>query len=162
MKVGWEPDFWRLFDVNQINQPFTGKRGCAALAVIAIICAAPSLAMSAATISAGVGCQFGARRQTQNLRLAADPEAPSTTPEETDDDDKDVPTSQVDKYISVYESMQKDHSLTVEQAASKQGLTVAQFRRLENKIEADDTLRERVRKALRHAANPNDKESSDD
>jgi len=81
---------------------------------------------------------------------------------ETDEDDKDVPTSQVDKYISVYEAMQKDHNLTVEQAASKQGLTVAQFRSLENKIENDDTLRERVRKALRHTANPGSKESSDE
>jgi hypothetical protein len=57
--------------------------------------------------------------------------------------------------------MQKDHNLTVEQAASKQGLTVEQFRALENKIEADDTLRERVRKALRHAANPSDKSTED-
>jgi len=82
--------------------------------------------------------------------------------DETDDDDKDVPTSQVDKYISVYEAMQKDHNLTVEQAASKQGLTVAQFRQLEGRIERDDTLRERVRKALRHAVSPNDKGSSDE
>ncbi|HXM88977.1 MAG TPA: hypothetical protein VN916_05955, partial [Candidatus Acidoferrum sp.] len=79
-----------------------------------------------------------------------------------DDDNQDVPTSQVDKYISVYESMQKDHNLTVDQATSKEGLTVAQFRALENKIEADDTLRERVRKALRHAANPNEKDTSDE
>src|SRR5208283_292912 len=91
--------------------------------------------------------------QHQPLQLAQDG---------SEDDNQDVPTSQVDKYISVYESMQKDHNLTVDQAASKQGLTVAQFRDLENKIEADDTLRERVRKALRHTANPNAKESSED
>jgi len=71
-----------------------------------------------------------------------------------DDDDKDVPPGQVDKYVSVYRSMQKDHGLTVEQAASKQGMTVTQFRSLEDKIERDDTLRERVRTALRKAANP--------
>jgi len=71
-----------------------------------------------------------------------------------EDDDKDVPPGQVDKYVSVYRSMQKDHGLTVEQAASKQGMTVAQFRSLEEKIERDDTLRERVRTALRKAANP--------
>lgn len=82
--------------------------------------------------------------------------------DDTDDDDKDVPTGQVDKYINVYEAMQKDHNLTVEQAASRQGLTVAQFRELEGRIERDDTLRERVRKALRHAANPNATDSSDD
>ena len=48
----------------------------------------------------------------------------------------------------------EDHGLTVEQAASKQGMTVTQFRSLEDKIERDDTLRERVRTALRKAANP--------
>jgi hypothetical protein len=76
-----------------------------------------------------------------------------------EDDDKDVPPGQVDKYVSVYRSMQKDHGLTVEQAASKQGMTVAQFRSLEDKIERDDTLRERVRTALRKAANPAAKET---
>src|SRR5579863_7576168 len=96
------------------------------------------------------------------LRLAAEPATAPAPPSETDEeDDKDVPTSQVDKYISVYESMQKDHGLTVEQATSKQGLTVAQFREIEGKIERDDTLRERVRKALRHANNPDDKDSED-
>ena len=59
-------------------------------------------------------------------------------------------------------ALRNQQGLTVEQAASKQGLTVAQFRDLEGKIEANDTLRERVRKALRHAANPNAPDSSDD
>ena len=94
-------------------------------------------------------------------RLAAEPSAPSSPSDTDEDDNNDVPTSQVDKYINVYESMQKDHNLTVEQAASKQGLTVEQFRNLENKIENDDTLRERVRKALRQAANPNAKDSDE-
>ena len=72
-----------------------------------------------------------------------------------EDDDKDIPPAQVDKYINVNLAMQKNHSLTVEQAASQQGMTVTQFRSLEGKIERDDTLRERVRTALRKAANPN-------
>lgn len=80
---------------------------------------------------------------------------------ESEDTDKEVPPSQVDKYINVYQAMQKDHNLTVEQAAAKEGLTVAQFRELEGRIERDDTLRERVRKALRHAANPNATDPSD-
>ena len=71
------------------------------------------------------------------------------------DDDKDIPPAQVDKYINVNLAMQKNHGLTVEQAASQQGMTVDQFRSLEGKIERDDTLRERVRTALRKAANPN-------
>ena len=81
--------------------------------------------------------------------------AQDDTDTDTDDDDKEVAPAQVDKYININLAMQKDHNLTVEQAASKQGMTVAQFRTLEEKIERDDTLRERVRTALRKAANPN-------
>ncbi|MGH7923582.1 MAG: hypothetical protein ACREQH_03210 [Candidatus Binatus sp.] len=138
--------------MNQSNEPFIGKSGCAALATMAIIFGASGLAWPASS----------SQPRAQTVQLAAEAAGPAASPAATDDDDQDVPTSQVDKYINVYAAMQKDHSLTVEQAALKQGLTVAQFRALENKIEADDTLRERARKALRHAANPNEKESSDD
>ena len=113
-----------------------------------------SIAWSAPTRSAAGKSQL----QDRALQLAAEPATAPAPPSETDEDDKDVPTSQVDKYISVYESMQKDHNLTVDQATLKQGLTVAQFREIEGKIERDDTLRERVRKALRHEK---DKDSAD-
>ena len=133
-------------------------------AVIAIIFGAFAIlpvSFAAAALTDGARA-IGSQLRQSPLQLAAEPETEPEPADATDEDDKDVPTSQVDKYISVYESMQKDHNLTVEQAASKQGLTVDQFRALENKIEADDTLRERVRKALRHAANPSDKDTSDD
>ncbi len=120
-----------------------------------------ALAFPARAGSTGVSRQIKSQPQAQAIQLVAQPAAPAA-PDETDDDDTDVPTSQVDKYISVYAAMQKDHNLTIEQAASKQGLTVAQFRTLEGRIERDDTLRERVRKALRHAANPNATDSSDE
>ena len=150
----------------QINDPIAGKRAGAAIAVMAIICGAigmlaASLAWPAPVASAESSRQIKSQRQAQALQLAAESAVP-VAQDESDDDEKDVPPSQVDKYISVYEAMQKDHNLTVEQAASRQGLTVAQFRELEGRIERDDTLRERVRKALRHAANPNDKDSSDE
>ena len=126
----------------------------AATAVMAIICG---------VLVASMAWSAPSQLRDRALQLAAEPATAPAPPSETDEeDDKDVPTNQVDKYISVYESMQKDHNITVEQATSKQGLTVEQFRALENKIEADDTLRERVRKALRHAANPKDTDSSDD
>jgi hypothetical protein len=146
--------------VNLIKNALAAARTGAATVVIAIISVAfaASLAWSASNKSAQ-----RSRGIDSELQLAAEPATAPAPPSETDEeDDKDVPTSQVDKYISVYESMQKDHNITVEQATSKQGLTVEQFRALENKIEADDTLRERVRKALRHAANPKDTDSSDD
>ena len=142
--------------MNQINQPFAGVRTGATLAMIAIILGALGMLAAARAWSASTG-----QAQRQPLQLVTAPAIPLAQ-DGSEDDNQDVPTSQVDKYISVYEAMQKDHNLTVDQAASKQGLTVAQFRDLENKIEADDTLRERVRKALRHAANPNAKESSED
>ena len=77
----------------------------------------------------------------------------------SDDEDKDVPPKLVDKYTNAYKAMQKDHNLTADQAAAAQGLTIAQFRSIEGRIERDDTLRERVRKALRNAT-PGAKESS--
>jgi hypothetical protein len=139
--------------MNQINQASAGIRATAAAAMIAIMSAALGIWLVTPASSAAT--------RHPVTQLAAEPSAPTSPSDAGDEDDKDVPTSQVDKYINVYEAMQKDHNLTVEQAASKQGLTVAQFRSLENKIENDDTLRERVRKALRHEVNPNNKESED-
>src|SRR3984885_4174881 len=144
--------FRRLFNVNQINQPFAGARTGATLAMIAIILGAIGMLPASRAWSAAT-----CRPQHQPLQLAAGPASPLAQDSRADDN-KDVPTNQVDKYISVYESMQKDHNLTVDQATSKQGLTVAQFREIEGKIERDDTLRERVRKALRHEK---DKDAAD-
>jgi hypothetical protein len=153
----------RLFNVNQIIERLAAMRTCAATALIAIICGAIAMLPPSRASAAPVGSRPVKSQLRQDARqLAAEPETEPEPAGDTDQDDKDVPTSQVDKYISVYESMQKDHNLTVDQATSKEGLTVAQFRALENKIEADDTLRERVRKALRHAANPNEKDTSDE
>ena len=146
--------------MKTIIERLADKRMGATNAVIAIICGAFAILPASAAPTDG-SAPVRSQLQRHALQLAAEPATAPAPPEETDEDDKDVPTSQVDKYISVYESMQKDHNLTVEQAASKQGLTVEQFRALENKIEADDTLRERVRKALRHAANPSDKSTED-
>ncbi len=151
--------------MDQINEPYPGKLTGAVIAAL-VICGSVGIGRAALARPIPAPAPRGVRQidfklPSHTVQLAADPGA--EPPQSNDsDDDKDVPTSQVDKYISVYEAMQKDHSLTVEQAASKQGLTVAQFRSLENKIENDDTLRERVRKALRHAANPKDTNSSDD
>jgi hypothetical protein len=153
--------------MDQVNQPNPGKLTRAVIAATVIIFGSIGIGRAALTRPIPATATGGVRHIDFNLpshavQLAAEPETEPEPADAAPDDEKDVPTSQVDKYISVYEAMQKDHNLTVEQAASKQGLTVAQFRSLENKIENDDTLRERVRKALRHAANPKDTDSSDD
>jgi len=67
-------------------------------------------------------------------------------------DEDAVPTDQVDKYIAVYSAMQKNHGLSIEQAASKQGLTVDEFRTLEDKIERNPIVHERVLDALKASA----------
>jgi len=146
--------------VNQIIEQLAGKRAGATTAFILVLCGVltVSIAWSAPSGSADGSGTVRSQLRERALQLAAEPATAPAPPEETDEDDKDVPTNQVDKYISVYESMQKDHNLTVEQATSKQGLTVAQFRGIEGKIERDDTLRERVRKALRHEK---DKDAAD-
>ena len=143
--------------MNQINRPLAGGRIGATLAVIAIILGAIAMLPASRAWSAQAG-----QARPQALQPAAEPATAVAQDDSDDADSGDVPTSQVDKYISIYAAMQKDHNLTLDQAASKQGLTVEQFRNLENKIEGDDALRERVRKALRHAANPNAKDASDD
>ena len=72
--------------------------------------------------------------------------------DEGSSDEENIPTDQVDKYIAVYSAMQKNHSLSVEQAASKQGLTVDEFRTLEDKIERNPVVHERVLDALKASA----------
>ena len=69
-------------------------------------------------------------------------------------DEADVPPQDVDKYIKVYQAMQHNRNLTVEQAASAQGLSVSAFRSLEDRIERNDALREHVRDALKPQASP--------
>jgi hypothetical protein len=73
-----------------------------------------------------------------------------------DDDDEspadEVSPSQVDEYVNVYQAMQRDRTLTVEQATAQQHMTVQQFRDIEAKIERDGVLRERVRRELLKSA----------
>ena len=69
-------------------------------------------------------------------------------------DETDVPPQDVDKYIKVYQAMQHNRNLTVEQADAAQGLSVSAFRSLEDRIERNDALREHVRDALKPQASP--------
>ena len=78
--------------------------------------------------------------------------APILAQDENASDENEVPSAEINKYIEVYKATQRDHSLTVEQAAAQQGLTLEAFRQLENKIEQDDSAREHVRDALQAAA----------
>jgi len=74
--------------------------------------------------------------------------APQQDAQEEGPDEAEVPPDQVQKYINVYRSMQRDHNLTIEQAAGRQGMSVTAFRELESKVERDDLVREHVRQSL--------------
>ncbi|MGZ6252623.1 MAG: hypothetical protein ACXWM1_06095 [Candidatus Binataceae bacterium] len=65
---------------------------------------------------------------------------------------KNVSPEQIQKYVAVYRAMQRDHSLSVEQAAAAQGLSVSAFRELEQRIESDELARDDARAALAASA----------
>jgi hypothetical protein len=65
---------------------------------------------------------------------------------------KGASPEQIEKYVAVYRAMQRNHNLTIEQAAGGQGLTVAAFRELEQRIESDELARDDARRALAASA----------
>lgn len=67
-------------------------------------------------------------------------------------DQNEVSTDEIQKYVSVYKAMQRNRSLTVDQAAAAQGLTTKQFRELENRVQRDDAALQQARDELQAAA----------
>ncbi|GIW40796.1 MAG: hypothetical protein KatS3mg076_1373 [Candidatus Binatia bacterium] len=63
-----------------------------------------------------------------------------------------VSEKEFDLYVDVYAAMQKDRDLTIDMAVARHGMTVEEFRRLEQRIQHDPRLVDRVRKELlKHA-----------
>lgn len=80
-------------------------------------------------------------------------EAPSTRPGET------VSSAEVQKYVAVYDAMHRNRKLTLQQAAAAQGLSVAEFRNLEQRVEQNEAARKQARgelmkRAERHQKTP--------
>jgi len=73
---------------------------------------------------------------------------------QADDDsgETEVPPGEIEKYVAVYKAMQRDRTLTVDQAATQQGLTVQAFRDLESRVQRDDAALQRARDELQAAA----------
>src|SRR5260370_34475570 len=63
--------------------------------------------------------------------------APILAQDEDGGDETEVPPGEIAKYIELYKATQRDHSLTVEQAAAQQGLTLEASRRRANKSVPD-------------------------
>jgi hypothetical protein len=105
----------------------------------------PAATARAFTSTPAATHSFSSRRLAS--RLAQDSDSDS-------DEDNGVSSEQVEKYVAVYRDMQRNRSLTVETAAAKEGLSLSEFRQLEEKIERDDDSRERARTELQAAAAP--------
>jgi hypothetical protein len=85
-------------------------------------------------VNAQVLNQFASQRVVQ--------EVPSARPGET------VSSSEVEKYVAVYDAMHRNRKLTLQQAAAAQGLSVAEFRDLEQRVEQNQAAREQARGEL--------------
>ncbi|HLJ42843.1 MAG TPA: hypothetical protein VKT12_01400 [Candidatus Binataceae bacterium] len=87
-------------------------------------------------------------RDPMIARLAQIAQGDDDEPGDETASDKNVSPEQIQKYVAVYRAMQRDHSLSVQQAAAAQGLSVSAFRELEQRIESDDLARDDARAAL--------------
>lgn len=120
-----------------------------------------AIGLGVATVTTGVRADdaiysgsraSAARAPRAHATQTSIPSASRLVQDSDDDADSEVPPDQVEKYVSVYRDMQRNRSLTVDAAAAKEGLTVAEFRSLEQKIERDDMAREHVRSELQAAS----------
>ncbi len=78
--------------------------------------------------------------------------SPSPTAQNEEADFSEVSPDEIEKYVSVYKAMQRNRKLTVDQAVKAQGLTLKQFRALENRVQRDDAALEQARTELQAAA----------
>ncbi|HZO82057.1 MAG TPA: hypothetical protein VFB33_10230 [Candidatus Binataceae bacterium] len=126
-----------------MNKP-TGLRGMAALAAAA--CAGAAYLALASAAAATLGAALDGAPSSAAARRALAPSAVLAQ------NDQDVSSADIEKYVAVYRAMQHNHSLDVEQAAAAQGLKLHAFRELEERIERNDAAREQARRELAHGA----------
>jgi hypothetical protein len=132
---------------NTVNRAPTPTDGVQASSQEPVRCAvgAPAILLGMAAIGMlaliPLIPQTGPRARTA-ATLAQDNSDGDTTAE------KGASPEQIEKYVAVYRAMQRNHSMTVEQAAAAQGMTVSAFRQLEQSISSDDLSRDAARRAL--------------
>jgi hypothetical protein len=106
------------------------------------------------TLIAGLICIPVAANAASDSQRELSAAAGKVVQDEDQGDETDVSTADIDKYVAVYKAMQRDRTMTAEQAAIGQGMTLKSFRDLENRIEGDESAREQAREKLRAAASP--------
>lgn len=60
----------------------------------------------------------------------------------------DVTPQELQLYIDVYSAMQADHGLTLDQVLGQKGVSLAEFRSVERRVQREDRLVRKVREAL--------------
>ncbi len=111
------------------------------------------LALALALIAAAAGFSIAKLRTlTASATVPAIPTADIAQDDDQDSEGDEVSPSQLEQYVKVYQAMQRDRTITVDQATAREHLTVAQFREIEGRIERDGALRERVRRELLKSA----------
>jgi len=109
-----------------------------------------ALVLTAAALAVAIAAGFSIakiRSLAGSATVAAVP-AWNLSQDDQDTENNEVTPAQVEQYLKVYKAMQRDRTMTVEQATAAQHLTVVQFRDIEARIERDGILRERVRREL--------------
>lgn len=110
------------------------------------------LALGLSLIAAAAGFSIAKLHTlTASASVAAIPTADIAQDDQESEGDE-VSPSQLEQYVKVYQAMQRDRTITVDQATAREHLTLAQFRDIEGRIERDGALRERVRRELLKSA----------
>lgn len=114
--------------------------------------AAGLLLMLVATLP--IGWHGQARAATPAARWSARPTLGPALIAQAGNDKQDggVTPGAIAQYVAVYRDMQRDRGLSVKQAAANQGMSLAQFRQLEGRVERDSAARNQAREELQAAA----------
>jgi hypothetical protein len=104
-----------------------------------------------------VGAAFGA---TVAMGIAvfggvSSPEAVIQAQQSEEIEEPRITEDELELYIDVYRSMQDDRSLKIEEAVERKGITVAEFRAIERRVQLEERLIKRVREALLEQAKEN-------
>jgi len=111
------------------------------------------LALALALIAAAAGFSIAKLRTlTASATMTVIPTADLAQDDDQDSEGDEVSPSQLEQYVKVYQTMQRDRTITVDQATAREHLTVAQSRETAGRIERDGALRERVRPELLKSA----------
>jgi len=86
-------------------------------------------------------------RFASQMEYAAEPQA-------TDKEDPGVAEAEFELYLAVYNAMQDDHGLAIEEVLEPHGMNLQEFRGLERRIQKEQRYVDRVREELlEHAKN---------